>query len=79
MTVILSNAKAAWISFRRLSPAFEHQSSNAKAAFGFQHSVLHGAVHPSHVLAPVIPADGVGCVDVSGGMMEDLEAGVFPA
>ena len=44
-----------------------------------QHSVLHGAVHPSHVLAPVIPADGVGCVDVSGGMMEDLEAGVFPA
>ena len=43
------------------------------------HEVLHGGAHASHVLAPVVPVDGLGCVDVSSSMMNDLAAGVFPA
>ena len=43
------------------------------------HEVLHGGALSSHVLAPVIPTDGVGAVDVSEGLVANLAAGVFPA
>eukprot|EP01052_Picozoa_sp_SAG31_P037819 SAG31_NODE_4946_length_2843_cov_1.656341_2_plen_441_part_00 len=43
------------------------------------HKVIHSEHTPSHVLAPVIPSDGAGCVDVCEDFVGELAAGVFPA
>jgi predicted acyl esterase len=41
------------------------------------HSLLHGVVYPSHVLAPVLGAEAR--IDVSEAFVAELATGVFPA
>lgn len=62
-------------------PLFETGGSGTQDGTGPRviHEVLHGGAQASHVLAPVIPADGAGRVDMSRGMVSELAAGVFPA
>lgn len=43
------------------------------------HQLLHGGAAASHVIAPVIPVDGRGCVDMSEEFVAELEKGRLPA
>ena len=66
-------------------PLYETGGSGSSDGVGPRvlHEVLHGGAHASHVLAPVIPTEGMhagaACVDVSGELVADLAAGVFPS
>jgi putative CocE/NonD family hydrolase len=56
-----------------------HETWNASHGVRATHQLCHGAGQASHVLAPVVPADGRGCFEVGRADLADLAAGVFPA
>ena len=56
-----------------------HETWNVSHGVKSTHKLCCGAGQASHVLAPVITADGAGRVAVDGADLADLAAGVFPA